>query len=208
MSMANYVITIGRQCGSGGHTIGKLVAQRLELAFYDKEIVELAAAKTKLSPEFIRSHGEYFNGGALGHIIGYGTRFDSSAKTGSSLTDQLHTVQSEIILEEAAKGPCVIVGRCADYVLAGKFPTLNIFIHSDMPYKVERSVAEHGLDRDKAAAILTRRDKARAHHYRFYTDKKWGDARNYDLCLNSGKLGVETCVSIIVDAYRLLQHKA
>ena len=77
-----------------------------------------------------------------------------------------------------------------------------------MPYKVERSVAEHGLDRDKAAAILTRRDKARAHHYRFYTDKKWGDARNYDLCLDSGKLGVETCVSIIVDAYRLLQHKA
>ena len=110
--MANHIITIGRQCGSGGHTIGKLLAQRLGLAFYDKKIVEMVAAKTKLSPDFIRSHGEYFHGGSLGHIIGYGTRFDSSLKTGSSLTDQLHQVQSEIILEVAEKEPCVIVGRC------------------------------------------------------------------------------------------------
>lgn len=200
--MANQIITIGRQCGSGGHTIGKLLAQRLGVAFYDKEIVEMAAAKTKLSPDFIRSHGEYFHGGSLGHIIGYGTRFDSSLKTGSALTDQLHQVQSEIILEVAEKGSCVIVGRCADHVLAGKHPTLNVFIHSDMPYKVERSIQEHGIDPERAASILTRRDKARAQHYRFYTDKKWGDARNYDVCLDSGRLGVEACVAILADAYQ------
>lgn len=200
--MANQIITIGRQCGSGGHTIGKLLAQRLGVAFYDKEIVEMAAAKTKLSPDFIRSHGEYFHGGSLGHIIGYGTRFDSSLKTGSALTDQLHQVQSEIILEVAEKGSCVIVGRCADYVLAGKHPTLNVFIHSDMSYKVERSIQEHGIDPERAASILTRRDKARAQHYRFYTDKKWGDARNYDVCLDSGRLGVEACVAILADAYQ------
>lgn len=200
--MANQIITIGRQCGSGGHTIGKLLAQRLGLAFYDKEIVEMAAAKTKLSPDFIRSHGEYFHGGSLGHIIGYGTRFDSSLKTGSALTDQLHQVQSEIILEVAEKESCVIVGRCADHVLEGKYPTLNVFIHSDMPYKVERSIQEHGIDPEKAASILARRDKARAQHYRFYTDKKWGDARNYDVCLDSGRLGVEACVGILADAYQ------
>ena len=200
--MANQIITIGRQCGSGGHTIGKLLAQRLGVAFYDKEIVEMAAAKTKLSPDFIRSHGEYFHGGSLGHIIGYGTRFDSSLKTGSALTDQLHQVQSEIILEVAEKGSCVIVGRCADHVLAGKHPTLNVFIHSDMSYKVERSIQEHGIDPERAASILTRRDKARAQHYRFYTDKKWGDARNYDVCLDSGRLGVEACVAILADAYQ------
>lgn len=200
--MANQIITIGRQCGSGGHTIGKLLAQRLGVAFYDKEIVEMAAAKTKLSPDFIRSHGEYFHGGSLGHIIGYGTRFDSSLKTGSALTDQLHQVQSEIILEVAEKGSCVIVGRCADYVLAGKHPTLNVFIHSDMSYKVERSIQEHGINPERAASILTRRDKARAQHYRFYTDKKWGDARNYDVCLDSGRLGVEACVAILADAYQ------
>ncbi len=205
--MANRIITIGRQCGSGGHTIGKLLAQRLGLAFYDKEIVEMAAAKTKLSPDFIRSHGEYFHGGSLGHIIGYGTRFDSSLKTGSALTDQLHQVQSEIILEVAEKESCVIVGRCADHVLAGKYPTLNAFIHSDMPYKVERSIQEHGIDPERAASILTRRDKARAQHYRFYTDKKWGDARNYDVCLDSGRLGVEECVAILADAYQRLLTK-
>ena len=91
--MANCIITIGRECGSGGHTIGKLLAQRLGLTFYDKKIVEMAAAKTKLSPDFIRTHGEYFQGGSLGHIIGYGTRFDGSVKTGSALTDQLNQVQ-------------------------------------------------------------------------------------------------------------------
>ena len=207
--MANRVITIGRQCGSGGHTIGKLLAQRLGLPFYDKKLVEMVAAKTKLSPEFIRSHGEYFHGGSIGHIIGYGTRFNSGVlKTGSALTDQLHQAQSEIIQEVAAQEPCVIVGRCADHVLAGKVPTLNVFIHADMPSKVERSVVEHGMDREHAASILTRRDKARAHHYRFYTDQKWGDAKNYDLCLDSGTLGVEGCVAIIAGAYERMRQGA
>lgn len=85
--MANCIITIGRQCGSGGHTIGKLLAQRLGLAFYDKKIVELVAGRTKLSPEFVQSHGEYFHSGSIGHIIGYGTRFDGAVRTGSSLMD-------------------------------------------------------------------------------------------------------------------------
>lgn len=205
--MANRVITIGRQCGSGGHTIGKLLAQRLGLPFYDKKIVEMVAAKTKLSPEFIRSHGEYFHGGSIGHIIGYGTRFNSGVlKTGSALTDQLHQAQCEIILEAAEKGACVVVGRCADYVLAGKVPTLDVFIHSEMPYKINRSVEEHNLERERAASILTRRDKARAHHYHFYTDQKWGDAKNYDLCLDSGTLGVEGCVAIIAGAYERMRQ--
>ena len=199
--MEKLVVTIGRQCGSGGHTIGRLLAGRLGLAFYDKEIVELTAARTKFSPDFIRTHGEYFQGGSLGHVMGYGTRFNGPAKTGSALTDQLHHAQSEVILEVARKGPCVIVGRCGDCVLAGKVPALNVFIHSDMPHKVQRSVEEHGLDPERAASILARRDKARAHHYRFYTEKKWGDPRNYDLCLDSGRLGIENCVAIIADTY-------
>lgn len=200
--MADRIITIGRQCGSGGHTIGLLLARRLGLAFYDKEIVELTAAKTKFSQEFVQAHGEYFRSGTLGHIIGYGTRFDGAYKTGSSLTDQLHQAQCEVVQEVAAQGPCVIVGRCADRVLEGKYPTLNVFIHSDMAHKVERSIQEHGLDPERAAAILTRRDKARAHHYRFYTERKWGDVRNYDICLDSGRLGLERCVDILADAYQ------
>lgn len=205
--MGHHVITIGRQCGSGGHTIGKLLAQRLGVPFYDKKIVELVAAKTKLSPDFIRAHGEYFHGGSISHIIGYGTRFNGPLKTGSDLTDQLHHAQSEIILEVAQREPCVIVGRCADYVLRGQVHALNVFIHSEMPYKIERSVEEHGLAREKAASILTRRDKARAHHYRFYTDQRWGDARNYDLCLDSGRLGVENCVAVIAETYERVKKR-
>ena len=121
-----------------------------------------------------------------------------------SIGDQLQQAQSEILLEAAAKGPCVIVGRCADCVLAGKADTLNVFIHSEMSFKIERSIVEHGLEREKAASILTRRDKARAQHYRFYTDQRWGDARHYDLCLDSGRLGVESCVALIVEAYRCM----
>ena len=200
--MENLVVTIGRQCGSGGRTTGRLLAGRLGVPFYDRNIVELTAARTRFSPEFIRSRGEHFQGGLLGHIIGYDTRFDSGAQTtASALTDQLHQAQSEIILEAALKGPCVIVGRCADWVLAGRVPTLNVFIHSDMPHRVERSAEEHGLDRARAPSILARRDRARARHYRFYTDQKWGDPRNYDLCLDSGRLGVENCAAIIADAY-------
>ena len=102
----------------------------------------------------------------------------------------------------------MVVGRCADYVLAGKVPTLDVFIHSEMPYKISRSVEEHNLEQERAAAILTRRDKARAHHYRFYTDQKWGDAKNYDLCLDSGTLGVEGCVAISAGAYERMRQGA
>ena len=199
--MADRIITIGRQCGSGGHTIGRLLAQRLGLAFYDKEIVELTAAKTKFSPEFIQSHGEYFHSGALGHIIGYGTRFDGSYKTGSSLTDQLHQAQSEVILEVAAQGPCVIVGRCADYILQDKADCLRVFIHADTKFRARRIVEEYGEREASPEQRLREKDKRRAAYHRFYTDMKWGHAQNYDLTLNSGTLGIDRCVDIIRGLY-------
>ena len=99
--MEKRIITIGRECGSGGHTIGKLVAQRLGIGFYDKEIVELVAAKTKLSPDFIQSHGEYFNNGSFGHIFGYGGRFAAASQTQSALQDQMYFIQTDLIREIA-----------------------------------------------------------------------------------------------------------
>ena len=139
--------------------------------------------------------------------MGYGARFDNAMPTGSTLTDQLHRVQAEIILEAAEKESCVIVGRCADYILRDKCPTLNVFIHSAMPYKIERSVREHQMDPKEAKSILLRRDKARSQNYRFYTDLHWGEAENYDLCLDSGRLGVDACVEIIADTYKKLLEK-
>lgn len=199
--MEKRIITIGRECGSGGHTIGKRVAQQLGVAFYDKEIVEMVAAKTKLSEEFIAAHGEYFRSGSLGHIFGYGGRFASPSQSQSSLQDQMHFVQTNLIRELADQAPCVIVGRCADYILRGRQDCLNVFIHSDMPYKVERSIREHQLDEEDVAGVLTKRDKARAHHYSFYTNQTWGMARNYHLSLHSGCLGEDCCVEIICRAF-------
>ena len=200
--MEKRIITVGRECGSGGHTIGTLVADRLGLAFYDKEIVELVAAKTKLSPDFIAAHSEYFHGGSLGHIFGYGGRFAASTRTSSSLQDQMYFVQTELIREVAEKERCVIVGRCSDYILQDRGDVLNVFIHSPMDFKVERSVREHGLKPSEAASILTKRDKGRSHHYNFYTNQTWGMARNYHLSLDSGLLGVETCVDLICQAFQ------
>lgn len=199
--MERRIITIGRECGSGGHTIGKWVADRLGIAFYDKEIVELVAAKTKLSPEFIAAHGEYFQGGSLGHIIGYGGRFaGASIRSQSSLQDQMFLVQSELIQEIAEKEPCVIVGRCADYILQDRKDKLDVFIHSAMPFKIERSVREHGLDPEKAESILKKRDRARKQHYNFYTHSNWGMAEHYSITLDSGTLGVLRCVDLICAA--------
>lgn len=205
--MANTIITIGRECGSGGHTIGKLTAERLGLPFYDKELVEMVAAKTKLSPEFVRSHGEYFYNGALGHIIGYGTRFESLMSSGSLLTDQIHQAQCQVLREVAQQGDCVVVGRCAGYVLQKDFNALKVFIHSAMPYKVERSVREHGLEAWEAEEILLQRDKARAQHHKFYTGQVWGQSCHYDLCLDSGRLGEAACVDMIAVAYYLLREQ-
>ena len=201
--MEKRIITIGRECGSGGHTIGKLVAERLGIAFYDKEIVEMVAAKTKLSPEFIAAHGEYFHSGSLGHIMGYGGRFaGASLRSQSSLQDQMFIVQSDLIREIAEKEPCVIVGRCADYILQDRTDKLDVFIHSAMPFKIERSVREHGLDPEKAESILKKRDRARKHHYNFYTHSNWGMAEHYSITLDSGVLGVPKCVDLICTAAR------
>ena len=199
--MEKRIITIGRECGSGGHTIGKLVAERLGIAFYDKEIVEMVAAKTKLSPEFIAAHGEYFHSGSLGHIMGYGGRFaGASLRSQSSLQDQMFIVQADLIREIAEKEPCVIVGRCADYILQDRKDTLDIFIHSAMPFKIERSVREHGLDPEKAESILKKRDRARKHHYNLGAHSNWGMADHYHLTLDSGALGVPKCVELICAA--------
>ena len=196
--MANQIITIGRQCGSGGHTIGILLARQLGLPFYDKQIVEEEAVRTKLSEAFIQSHRAYFDGG---QAVGYGTRFNSPERMGSQFIDQLQQIQAEVLLEAAWQEPCVIVGRCADYVLADQFAILKVFIHSELPYKIDRSAREHGLSRDQAPAVLAQRDRARARLYTFFTEQRWGDAANYDLCLDSGRLGINTCVELIKDTY-------
>ena len=197
------VITISRQFGSGGHEVGERLARELNVPFYDKALIAMAAKQSGLSEEVFANADEKATSSLLYSMVmgsySFGARVPGINEM--PINDKLFIIQSDIIKKAAAEGPCVVIGRCADYILRGKFPTLNVFIHSEMPYKIDRSVEEHSLERERAASILTRRDKARAHHYRFYTDQKWGDAKNYDLCLDSGRLGIDTCVELIKDTY-------
>ena len=198
--MEKRIITIGRECGSGGHTIAKLVAEQLGIAFYDKEIVEMVAAKTKLSPEFIASHGEYFRNGSIGHIFGYGARFAATVQTQSSIQDQMHFVQTDLIREIAEKEPCVIVGRCADYILREMKP-IRIFVYADMNSRIARcrarAEADEGLSDRQMKKRILEVDRNRARYYRYYTGQIWGDRSYYDLCINTTNTDIKAAAHAV-----------
>ncbi len=201
--MTNKVITIGRQFGSGGRTIGKAVAERLGIPYYDKELVDAVAEQSGFSHEFIEEIGEYasvtssflFNIAVSAHPMGL---IDTT-----SLSDKLYVCQTNIIREFAEKGPCVIVGRCADFVLRDHPNCLHIFIHADKEHRAERILAKYGETKQPIAKRLQEKDSKRKVYYKHYTNRNWGEAQNYHLSLNSGLIGVDKCVDIICDIAEL-----
>lgn len=192
--MGNKVITISREFGSGGRTIGKLVAEKLRIPCYDAELIEKIAKESGFSPEYIKEEGEYASSGWLSPLL-------SNRSMGMTNQDKLWAIQKEIIMDLAKKGSCVIVGRCADYILKDEAECLNVFIHADMKFREERIVREYGERPETPSQRLRDKDKRRASYYRFYTDEKWGQAKNYHICLNSGVIGIENCVKIISENY-------
>lgn len=198
--MQKRVITIGRQCGSGGHTIGRQVAERLGLPFYDKKLIELVAQRSGLSEKVIREQGEYAEGSLLYELatnLSYGYL---ATDGGLTLPDRIQSFQTELIKELAEKESCVIIGRCADYILRERTDCLNVFIYADAQSKIQRVIQRHDVDPKQAEKHVKDRDKRRASHYYRYTDRNWGDPASYDLCLNSGALGVDKCTELIVAA--------
>lgn len=187
--MKNRVITISREFGSGGRTIGKKVAQELGIPCYDSELLHQIAAESGFAEDYIRDAGEYSPGGFLSSAL--------SRHSSANNADYLWQVQYSIITGLAEKGSCVIVGRCADYILKEKADCLRVFIHADMDFRAERIVKEYGEREASAEYRLKDKDKRRAAYHRFYTDMKWGQAQNYDISLNSGSLGIGKCVEII-----------
>lgn len=186
------IITIGREYGSGGREIGELVAKRLGIAFYDKKLISLAAEKSGLSKEFIENNEQRERGGLLQGMAAsaaYAGGFFSAPFP--ALTESIFISQSQVIRDIAAKESAVIVGRCADYVLAGRPNTINVFIHAPMAMRVNRIMAIYHLDEAAAMKAIAKSDKERGNHYFRYTDQKWGKAQNYDICINSGLMGVE-----------------
>ena len=192
----NRVITISREFGSGGRTIGKLVAERLGIPCYDQELIEKIEEKSGLAKEFIAERGEYtLRGGWLANA------FADRSLNGLSVQDYLWTIQRKTILELAEQGPCIIVGRCADYILEGKADLLKVFIHADIETRAKRIVEKYGESSEAPEKRLRDKDIRRSAYYRFYTDVEWGIAKNYDIALDSGTLGLDRCVDIITSLY-------
>lgn len=188
--MKNRVITISREFGSGGRTIGKAVAAQLNIPCYDSELLQQIAEKSGFNQQYIQEAGEYAPGGFLASAFSHQT-------SGPNNADYLWKIQYQLITELAEKGPCVIVGRCADYILRDKADCLRVFIHADMNFRTQRIVNVYGQREQSPEQRLREKDKRRAAYHRFYTDMKWGHAQNYDLTLNSGTLGIDRCVEII-----------
>lgn len=196
--MKKRIITISRQCGSGGRYIGEKLAEKLGVTCYDQKLLDMVAKESGFAPDFIEEKGERITGSLLFNIassLTYASNVFSG--NGMSLQDEIYFIQSRIIKELAEKESCVFVGRCADYVLRDREDCLNVFIHADEKSKLERAVNYFNLQEKDAPAVLKKRDKARYNHYKYYTDKEWGMASNYDLCLNSGLLGIDGCVEVI-----------
>jgi len=197
----NKVITISREYGAGGHSIGRQVAEELGIPFYDKTIVNETAKASGLDPDLIRAEEEDVSktGAILRSICSSSVYYYDTQET-------IREVQKAVIRKIAQEGPCVILGRCADAILREtEIETLNVFIHADDIHRAMR-VGEM-LETTNATEIqrtIAKKDASRRNYYAHYTGKKWGDSHNYDLTLDSGKLGDDLCVKLIVDAVRAM----
>ena len=194
------IITIGREYGSGGREIGKALAEKLGISFYDKQIISLAAEKSGLSPEFITNNEQRVRSGFMQNLAAsaaYQSGFFSSQYL--PLSETIFISQAQVVRDIAARERAVIVGRCADYILSGRKNTVNIFIHAPIEDRVRRIVALYQLSEAEAMKAIATSDKERGNHYFRYTDRKWGKAQNYDLSVNSSLLGIEGTVEMLAD---------
>lgn len=195
-SSSNIVITLTREYGSGGRYIGKLVAQKLGIKLYDKEFIIEVAEKTGLSEQYIKENEQKRNSLDI---------LNNGYYSNLSNSDELFVKESQLIKEVSDREPCIIVGRCADQILKDNKNVLKVFIYSDMKNKIDRAVKYYGMDKKKAEKEIIRIDKLRENHYKYYTDKKWKDFSNYDICINSDKVGVEKAADLIVEMAKDLE---
>ena len=188
--MKQGIITISREFGSGGRTIGKAVAQKLGIPCYDAELITEMAKQSGFAEDYVREAGEYAPGGLLNSMF-------TSRAGGPTNEDILWQIQCNIVAQLAKKGPCVIVGRCGDYILRDRADVLKVFVHADMAFRAKRIVEVYGQREESPEQRLKDKDKRRSTYYRFYTGRKWGQLDTYDLMLNSGVLGIEKCTELI-----------
>ena len=202
--MKKNIITISRQFGSGGRTVGHMIAEKLGIPFYDKELVEQIALESGFAPKFVEEHGEHAPGKSL-LAYAFAPQGVPGVMNGLSTADFLWNIQCSAILQLAEKGPCVIVGRNADYILKDRDDVFHAYIYADMDYRADRIVRLYGDSEKSPQARLQEKDKRRKLNYQHYTGRTWGAAENYDICLNTGIIGVENAAEIIVNILQGLE---
>lgn len=194
--MSHRIIAIGRQFGSGGRTIGKRVAEKLGIPCYDDQVLERMALESGLVPEYLKEQTEKAaSRNRFSHVLTAGMFM------GNTYQDDLWALQNKIIHELAEKGPCVFVGFCSEYILRKHDNCLRAFIYADLDKRAKRIVEQYGETDTAPEKRVKDKDRNRAAYYQYYTDLKWGAAKNYHISLNSGTLGIDACVDILANLY-------
>ena len=202
------VITISRQFGSGGHEVGEKLARQLDVPFYDKALIAMAAKQSGLSEEVFANADEKATSSLLYSMVmgsySFGARVPGINEM--PINEKLFIIQSDIIKKAAAEGPCVIIGRCADYILREHENCLNVFVHASKEERVRRYVAKKDCEERKASDFVTKKDKQRANYYNFYSNKRWDDLQNYDITIDTSRFTVDEAVELLMDAAKRLDR--
>ena len=197
----NMIITIGRQSGSGGHDIGKAIAQRLGVKCYDKELFERAAKESGIAEELFQAHDEKPTSSFLHSLVmdTYSMGYTKAGSIDMPINQKIFLAQFDSIKKLSNEESCVIVGRCADYALAEYKNLVSVFISGDEEDKIPRLMKHHEFNEAAARSYMVKTDKKRSSYYNYYSNKKWGDAASYDLCINSSALGIEGTAEFIIE---------
>ena len=199
------VITIGREFGSGGHEIGMKLAEKLGIKCYDKELLELAAKESGLCEELFASQDEKPTNSFLYSLVmdTYSFGYSSAGFTDMPMNHKIFLAQFEAIKKLASEGPCVMVGRCADYALADNPDCFSVFVHANLDWRINRISQKYNKNAKEAKDMINKTDKSRSSYYNYYTNKKWGSADSYNLCLDSSKLGIDGTAKAIIEAVHI-----
>ena len=201
--MKKNIITVSRQFGSGGRSVAKQLAEKLGIPYYDKEIIEMVVEKTGFHPDYVSQRGEH-----APYASTFAYAFAGRNTGGMSNDDLLWKAQCHAIEELTQKGPCVILGRCADYLLRERQDAFHVFVCADSAFRAKRVVEKYGETPVKIEKRLDEKDRKRRVSYNHYTGRKWGDTSNYDLAINSASVGVDRVADLIIEAIKAAEAEA
>lgn len=195
--MKHFVLTIGRQLGSGGRSVAKIVAAHYGINVYDKKLIDMVAEESGLSKTFFEQADEHVSRSFL-HFLFAGRGTDSHHADSPLSNDALFRMQSDVIRQLAARESCIILGRCADYILRDDPDLISVYFTADMADRAQRYARHDGTTTDEARAIIAKGDRQRDDYYGYYTNRRWGDAANYQFCMNTSALGIEATAQVLI----------